>query len=86
MNCYFDGQLQNIDIAGLINFGLKKKGLPQVAEEFLGGNVVINNLQLEAALSDIVIPEPKPEKKLKSGFFYEASLYIKGMPPLSIIC
>ncbi|KAJ4258524.1 hypothetical protein NW757_003092 [Fusarium falciforme] len=76
LNCYFDGQLKNIGIAGLINFGLKKKGLPQVAEEFLGGNVVINNLQLEAVLSDIDIPEPK--KKLKSGFFYEASLYIKA--------
>ncbi len=76
MNCYFSGMLENLDMAAMLNFFLKKEGLPQVAEEFLGGNVVINKLQLEAALSKIYIHQL--EKHVEPGFFYEAGLYIKG--------
>jgi hypothetical protein len=60
-----------------VNFILKKQGLPEVAGEFLNGNVVINNLELEAALQDIHIRQLS--KDIKQGFFYEASLYVKGM-------
>jgi hypothetical protein len=82
MNCYFSGTLENLDMAVMLNFFLKKEGLPQIAEEFLGGNLVINKLQLEGALSDIYIHQL--DKHVERGFFYEAGLYIKGtyaIPP-----
>ncbi|KAK4464619.1 hypothetical protein QBC42DRAFT_318159 [Cladorrhinum samala] len=75
-NCYFCGRLENIDIGALINFGLKRQGLPQVAEQFLNGNVVIHNLQLEAALDDIEVTQL--QKSIKRGFYYEARLWIKA--------
>jgi len=51
--------------------------LPEVAEQFLGGNIAIHNLQLEAALDDIEVPQLK--KSVKRGFYYEAEIWIKGL-------
>ena len=76
MNCYFSGTLENLDMAAMLNFFLKREGLPQIAEEFLGGNVVINKLRLEAALSNIYVHQL--DEHIERGFLYEAGLYIKG--------
>jgi hypothetical protein len=60
-----------------VNCMLRKQGLPEIAQDFLKGNVVINNLELEAALGDIHVRQLSGY--VKQGFFYEASLYIQGM-------
>ena len=61
----------------IINFFLKKQGLPDIAGQFLQGNFVINTLELEAALSDMYVKQLK--LNVEQGFFYEASLYARGM-------
>ena len=64
-------------MAAIIKFFLKKQDLPNIAEQFLQGNVIINTLELEAALSDMYVKQLNLQ--VQQGFFFEASLYARGM-------
>ena len=82
-SCYFSGQLENVNMHDICNYHLKQQGLPKMAAAFLEGNVVLNNLEMEAALQDMHIHQL--DRNVQAGFFYEASIYIERAcqpPPL----
>ncbi|KAI5782097.1 hypothetical protein DFH27DRAFT_283252 [Peziza echinospora] len=59
----------------ICNYHLKQQGLPKAAAAFLEGNVVLNVLEIEAALQDMHVHQL--DRDVQAGFFYEGSIYIE---------
>ena len=58
----------------IVNYILSEHDLPAVAAQYLKGNIVINNLKMQAVLQKMRVSQLKLD--VEAGFFYEANVYM----------